>query len=252
MQHIEPTELQLGRTERVRPGVFVQRRSFLGLAAAALCATAHGQRPPRLESGGDATLSFEEFLAEVVPIARTLVADTSRVGEDRYLLTLASFAVRLADVPEPEMRDTTRGDGPRKFIGHNPGGDPFHVLHWRLEPGAVITTHAHTHGNVVTLGLAGAARVRNWEMVGDRDFAAKGTFRVRLCKEQILTPHETNLVPLAHGYCHGFVGGPDGARGLDITTRILTKRASPCLDVASVPVDEAMRIYEASWKDEEG
>lgn len=196
----------------------------------------------------DAHLSYEEFLKEVVPIARELVRDDSRVGEDRYLHTLASYAVRLSGVPEPEMRQNSKGDGPKTFIGANEGGDPFNVLHWRMEPGASISIHAHTYGNVVTVGLQGAARIQNFEMVGEPDFAARSTFIVRKCQEQILLPGTINLVPLAHGYCHGFRAGASGARGLDITTRIREKRPSPVLDVSARATDADFALFEASWK----
>ena len=36
-----------------------------------------------------------------------------------------------------------------------------------MEPGTIIRTHAHTYGNVVTLGLEGSLRVQNFEMYGE-------------------------------------------------------------------------------------
>jgi len=236
----------------IAPGVSVERRSFLGLAAAALLlarrtgAGTHGATLP-----DDLELDYEAFLALAVPVARELVADTSRLGEDRYLHTLAALAVRLVDVPIPELRKKGEGyDGPHTWIGANDGGDddPFVVLHWKMEPGSEIGLHAHTFGNVVTLGLEGVARIRNFEMVGERDFETKSAFRVRRSAEQLLTPGTINLVPLSHGYCHGFVAGREGARGLDITTRIRPKRTAPLLDVADEPADEQGWEYEARWR----
>jgi hypothetical protein len=233
------------------PGVAVERRSFLGVAAAAIGATALGRPqicPPPLAA--ETRLSLPEFLAVFVPIARDLLRDASRMGEDRYLHTLASFAVRLADVPIPEMRQTSKGEGPHTFIGANDAGDdcPFVVLHWRMDPGSKIALHPHTYGNVVTLGLDGEAVIQNYEMVGSADFERVGPFPVRKVHEQILCPGEINFVPLAHGYVHGFVAGPSGARGLDITTRIHEKRPNASLEISPKPIDAARGLYEGTWR----
>jgi quercetin dioxygenase-like cupin family protein len=236
------------------PARGLERRSFLGAAAAALGATALGDRhlSPLLR-GPETRLTFPEFVRAFGPVAKELVGDTSRLGEDRYLHTLASYAVRLVDVPVPEMRQTSKGDGPRNFMGVNDGGedDPFVVLHWRLEPGARIGLHPHIYGNVVTLGLEGEARIQNYETVGAPDFDRRDPFQVRKIHEQILRPGEINVVPLSHGYVHGFVAGPAGARGLDITTRIRPKRPTPSLEVSPKAIDAARGVYEGTWRYEE-
>ena len=224
----------------------LERRSFLQLAALAAGGAWLPSGRTRIEAG---ELDYAAFLARAVPIARELVAERSRIGEDRYLLALATEAVRLRDVPVPEMRDTTQvGATARKWLGANEGGDPFVVLHWRLDPGAVIEQHAHTYGSVVTLCLEGEVRVRNFEMVGARDFEAKGPFPVRCVVDQVLRPGSINVVALEHTYTHGFVAGPQGARGLDLTTRIRDKQPSPQLTVSAAPIDAARAIYEGSWR----
>jgi quercetin dioxygenase-like cupin family protein len=233
------------------PGVIVERRSFLSVAAAAICATTQGRRAVGpLAPTAEPRLTLPEFLKAVVPVARELVADTTRMGEDRYLHTLASFAVRLVDVPVPEMRRITKGDGPHNFIGANETDDdcPFVVLHWRMEPRARVSLHPHTYGNVVTLGLEGEALIQNYEVDGVADYERATPFTVRKTHEQILRPGEINLVPLAHGYVHGFVAGPKGARGLDITTRIRDKQPNVALEVAATPIDAARGLYEGTWR----
>ena len=148
----------------------------------------------------------------------------------------------------PAMRDSGQGAGPGTFIGANAGGDPFVVLHWRMEPGAIIRPHAHTYGNVLTLSLEGKIGVENFEMVGVRDFDAKGTFKVRKTQSQVLTPGQVNLVNLERGYVHGFQAGARGGRGLDFTTRIREKRATtPYLHFPGKAVEVGPGIYEASW-----
>jgi hypothetical protein len=228
-----------------------ERRSFLGVAAAAFGTAAFGHRQISTALADPRSrLTFPEFVRAFGPIARELVRDTSRLGEDRYLHTLASYAVRLVDVPIPELRQTTKGPGPHNFMGANDVGDddPFVVLHWRMEPGSRIGLHPHIYGNVVTLGLEGDAVIQNYEVVGVPDFDCTASFQVRKIHEQILRPGEINIVPLSHGYVHGFVAGPSGARGLDITTRIRDKRPTPSLEVSPRPLDAARGLYEGTWR----
>lgn len=240
--------LPLGEAVEVSPGVVVERRSFFSLLALALSSVVIPRvAAAKLAGLGNERLSFEEFLKEVIPVARQLISDTTLTGQDRYLQTLASYAVRLVDVPVPEMRDSGQGAGPGTFIGFNPGGDPFTVLHWRMEPGSVIRTHAHTYGNVLTLGLEGEVRIVNYEMVGDRDFEARTTFQVRKTNDQLLKPGDVNLVNLERNYIHGFQAGLKGGRGLDITTKIKEKRPTPYLNLSKQAQTSKQNIYEASW-----
>jgi len=240
--------LPLNETVALAPGILVERRCFLKTVALALGSIAvPGSLLARSPSGPGERLTFAEFLETTIPVARRLVADTSPTGQNVYLHMLAAYAVRLVDVPTPPMKDSGQGAGPGTFIGFNPGGDPFTVLHWKMEPGSRIRWHAHTYGNVVTLGLEGEVRVQNFEMLGERNFDAKGTFRVRRTQDQLLTPGEVNLVNLDRDYIHGSIAGPRGGRGLDITTRIREKQPTPYLDLAKAPAGESGNEFEASW-----
>ncbi|MEO8055397.1 MAG: hypothetical protein ABI768_09590 [Acidobacteriota bacterium] len=235
-----------GEVAEVAPGVVVERRSFLAAAALALAGVAlPGRAENPLPKSRAERWTLEEFLAAALPVARELVRDTSVAGQDVYLLTLASFAVRLGDVALPEMKESGQGAG--TTLGFHPSEPPIAVLHWKMSPGSSIRLHAHTYGNVCTIGLEGEARLRNFEMVGPRDFEAKGTIRIRCSNDQILGPGRTNLVSLERGYVHGFTAGPLGARGLDLTTRIQNKRPFPWLEVGDKPVDAARAIYEGRW-----
>jgi hypothetical protein len=234
-------ELELGEERVVAPGVWVERRGVLASVAGLLL----GIPGSALAQAPGADMAYDQFLAEVTPLAKALLADTSIVGQDRYLLTLASVAVRLSDVEQPAMRDSGQGAGPGTFIGANPGGEVFTVLHWRMEPGSEVRRHAHTYGNVVTLGLAGAARVQNYEVVGARDYATAGPFIARKTKDQWLTRHGVNLVNLERDYIHGSRAGPEGARGLDITTRLRPKAPTPYLMLEH---PDAPEPQQASWR----
>jgi hypothetical protein len=242
-------DLPVGETVELEKGLIVERRSFIKTVAMSLGAISlpfvSKAQTAKLQNEA---LTYEQFLQEVVPIAKKLMANSSLVGQNRYLLTLASFAVQLDDVPIPKMRDSGQGAGPGTFIGVNEAPDaPFTVLHWKMEPNTVIRTHAHTYGNVVTLGLEGEVRVTNYEMVGGKDFSSGKKFIVRKTIDQILTTGKTNLVNLEANYIHGSQAGAKGGRGLDITTRIKEKQPTPYLDLAKRALDEANQVYEASW-----
>ena len=244
-------DLPLDEWVEAAPGLQLRRRGFLKTAAATLAAAAApGTALAALRGLDDSagSLSLEEFLVVVAPAARELVADTTAAGQDRYLHTLARHAVRLAEVAEPaSWRDSGQGVGPGSWIGVHPGGDPFVVLDWKLEPGAVIRPHAHTYGHVCTVGLAGRARLRNYETVEAPDYEGEGPFAVRLTREQRLGPGDINLVSLERDFVHGFEAGPEGARGLDLTTRIRERRPTPYLVLETEPTTAGRAPLTARW-----
>ena len=226
-------------------GLRLTRRPMLALCALGFVPWARGARRP---ARGALELDFEAFLADAVPLARDLVEDTSRAGQDRYLHALAALAACLRDVPVPEMRVTSKDSLPRTFLGVNECDAPFTVLHWRMEPGARIGLHPHIYGNVLTLCLDGEVRIENYEMVGARDFDTQDAFQVRRTTDQVLLAGNVNLLNLDHGYVHGFLAGPEGARGLDITTRIRPKRSTPTLVVGAPVGDVTRALFEARWE----
>jgi len=210
------------RESEAASGLWLCRRSFIACCSVGLATQAFlGAARTFAQSSG---YGFDEFLAAANAIAAELIEDRSRAGQDRYLRSLSARAAGLDDVPLPDTwRDSGQSNGPGTFIGVNPGGVGFVVLHWRLEPNTRILPHAHTYGNVVTVGLEGAVRVRNYEVVGDRDYTSDADFVVRNTVDQHLTAGDTNLVSLERNYVHGFDASRGGARGLDITTRLLPR-----------------------------
>lgn len=247
-------ELPLGREVRIEPGLFAERRCFLATTARALVAA--GFLPNRTYAAlaaGD-RLSFDEFLAEVLPAARRLVADTSTAGQDTYLKTLGEHAVKLTDVAAPSWNDSAQSLGPGTFIGVNrgPNGaatEPFVALHWRMEPGTRIEAHAHTHGNVCTLGLEGEVMVTNFEMQGARDFDVATPFIARRTITQRVGRGDVNLVSLDRNYVHGTIAGPKGGRGLDITTRIKPRRPGVPYLRLERRVEGSAELFNAVWTD---
>jgi hypothetical protein len=247
-------ELPLGRTVRLEPGLWVERRSFLAATARALAAAGFVPGTAYARLGAADLVSFDEFLAEVLPEARRLVADTTTTGQDAYLKALARHAVRLGEAPQPTWSDSGQSLTPGTFIGANLGADgaktdPFVVLHWRMDPGTRIEAHAHTHGNVCTLGLEGEVSVSNFEMRGPRDFDVTAPFVAKRTVRQTLVRGSVNLVSLDRSYVHGTIAGPRGGRGLDITTRIKPRRPGvPYLRLERKRSD-GPDLFDAVWTD---
>lgn len=227
------------------------RRRLILTAVAGACL----QALPASRLSAATGISLEQFIAQANPAAARLVADQSAAGQDRYLHTLASIATLLADAPLPaKWNDSAQGRARGDYtIGFHPGGEPFRVLHWRLKPNAVCRPHAHTYGNVVSLGLSGVARVRNYEVVGEPDYGQTREFLVRETVDQQLRKGDVNLLSLKRNYIHAFEAGPEGARGLDITTPLQPKpdHGTPYLAIAAEAVDEERRAFRARWEFDE-
>ena len=242
----EPEDLPIGESIETEPGVVVQRRCFLKVASILLGAIAvPGLAPLRLGATKNPELSIEEFLAKAVPVAEAMLKNPDLVGQDQYLLTIASLAVRLGPISQPDFRETPKA-GRGTFIGGSGMSKPVIVLHWKMNPGSEIRRHAHTYGNVVTLGLEGVAHVENFEVMGERNYDSPDAFRVRRTLSQRLTPGGTNLVNLERNYVHGFQAGSSGARGLDITTRIHERRPTPYLVLGKQDKEDS-RVFAGQW-----
>jgi hypothetical protein len=240
-----------GESEKqIAPGLWVSRRSFVAWCGAGLATQAFLTAADVIAQ--DSAYGFDDFLEAANAAARELVEDKSVAGQDHYLRRISSLTAGLHDVPTPDQwRDSGQSDGPGTFIGFNPGGVGFVILQWRMEPGTRILPHAHTYGNVVTVGLEGAVRVRNYEVIGKRDYTADSDFVVRNTVDQALTVGATNLVSLERDYIHGFDAGKAGGRGLDITTRLLPRPTYgvPYLALGE-PLDSAgvERHFVARWR----
>ncbi|MEJ2257156.1 MAG: hypothetical protein P8X98_09125 [Woeseiaceae bacterium] len=236
--------------KQLAPGLWLSRRSFLAWCSAGLATQAFLAAADVIAA--EPSLEFGDFLQAANAAARKLLDDSSVSGQDRYLRTISAHAAGLRDVPLPDQwNDSGQSDGPGTFIGFNPGGIGFVVLHWRMEPGTRILPHAHTYGNVVTVGLEGVVRVRNYEVVGKRDYTTESDFVVRNTVDQALRVGATNLVSLERNYIHGFDAGNEGGRGLDITTRLLPKPDFdvPYLDIREpLDSDTAEHHFVARWR----
>ncbi len=249
--------LPINKEIEVAEGVFVRRRELIYKGVASIGLLGFASILNNLQAYAQTTpsglTSFNDFLKEANPLTKSLIEDTSTGGQDRYLHALASHASKIESVPEPvSWNDSTQSFKPGTFIGFTPGGENFTVLQWRLEPNTEIRLHRHDYGNVVTVGLNGEANVRNFELVGDDvDYSPGKTIKVKKTVDQQLTRGSVNLVSLDKNYIHGFRAGPDGAHGIDITTRIKPKpdHGTPYLGVSDKAEDEFRQIYEAEWQE---
>ncbi len=71
--------------------------------------------------------------------------------------------------------------------------------------------------------------------------------RLVLSSARLIDPGSVNLGSLDRNYIHGFVAGPDGARGLDITIRLRPgpEHNTPYLDAAMS--DGPGQSFYAAW-----
>jgi hypothetical protein len=243
------------------PGVTVERRSILWLpaavAAAVLCG--RGSRLGAGEGGGkpggpaDAAghIGWDDFLKEARAVAAELIKDGSGPGQDAYLQRLAALAVRLRAAPATRLAAFGQLE-PKVEFGPSYRGVPFFIIQWRMHPGAVLPAHCHPGFSVCTLGLEGEARLRNFEVEGAAPAFNSGsakTFLMRETHSQIVAPGRVNTLSPVRDNIHYFEAGPDGARGIDITTRYGGDGSFSFVAFdPDRPKDARRRIFEASWK----
>jgi hypothetical protein len=160
------------------------------------------------DAAADAAGSLDAFVAAAQPIARRLVADASRAGQDAYVYQLAALAVRLRQVPPRPLFPFAAAPGARLAPAYR--GSPFFVIEWRLEPHARLPPHDHPSYSVCTVALDGEAEVEHYEPLPDA--------RLRKTRESLLQPGSVDTLSAWRDNIHAFRAGPRGAHGLDITT----------------------------------
>jgi hypothetical protein len=236
----------------VAPGVLVERRSVLWLSASAATAFLLGQAP-RLESGqprSDGRLDWKEFLDEGVPLARELFQEKSPAGQDAYLQRLAALAVRLKAAPDTRLFPYGKLE-PKVEFAPSFRGVPFLIIQWRMHARAVLPAHCHPSTSVCTLGLEGEARLRNFEIEGEApafNSGSKRTFLIRETHSQLITAGRVNTLSPTRDNIHYFEAGPDGARGIDITTPYGGNGDFSFLAFEpDRPKDARRRVFEAAW-----
>jgi hypothetical protein len=245
----------------VSPGVIIERRRMLWLpviATAALvgdrAAAQEAAKKPEVGNNpapaATGPLDWNEFLKQATQRAAELHRDSSPQGQDAYLHWLALMAARLqlTTIPATKVGRFEKLD-PAVYFGPSYRGQPFFIIEWRMEPGAILPPHCHPNASVCTLGIEGEARIRNFEVIGQApEFTSRQSFRVRETHNEIITPGRINTLSAARDNIHTFQAGKTGARGMDITSYHGPNIGFSFLELGSKPADAEQRLYEAVWK----
>lgn len=195
-------------------------------------------------------ITWKQFVEDVTPEAAELAQDSTPEGVELYLGALAAHAWRIDPASVPALSFSAyRGYPENVGFALTHRGEPFIGVQFYMEPGARMPFHPHAGGSVLTLFLEGSARVRNFEFHGEPDWDRKGKTLVRETQSEWLTPGRLNLIGNPRSNIHGFVAGPQGARGIDITTanRMHLNQPDTMLEIPKEPVDATLGIYEALW-----
>lgn len=204
-------------------------------------------------------LGWDEFLEQALPEARTLMADRSPPGIERYLAALADAAARTdpAGVPVPERFNRYRGYPDDVGFALTRPGTPFLAVQFEVQPGGRIPYHPHFRGSVCTLFLEGSALVRNFSFVetptrAEPDWKSSEPLLLRHDGDEWLTPGRVNLVGNPRANIHGFHAGPEGARGIDLTSLHLTDEPAGdgILEIEERATDPARGLHRAHWRGE--
>lgn len=195
-------------------------------------------------------LAWQEFLERTVALAGRLYPDSSPEGQDAYLMAISAEAVRIESVPEGTSGRFS-GLDPAVRFGLIHQGAPFVVVQWWMEPRAVLPAHCHPRASVCTVGIAGEVRLRHFELEPGApayDSGASRPFRMRETRSQILGDRDISTLSATRDNIHYFEAGPDGARGIDITTGYGGDGSFSFIDFdPDRPVDAARQIYEGVW-----
>src|SRR5262249_30306073 len=210
------------------PGLIIEHRRMLWLpvmaTAAMVSSNAEAQDAAKKSEGNTPSstgpLAWNEFLQQALPQAAELYRDASPQGQDAYLHWLALMASRLqlTTIPQAKLGRFEKLE-PAVYFGPSHRGQPFFIVEWRMEPGAILPPHCHPNASVCTVGIEGEARIRNFEIAGRApEFTSRQAFRVRETHNEIITPGRTNTLSAARDNIHTFQAGQHGARGMDIST----------------------------------
>ena len=245
----------LSAGDEVADGVVVERRSVLWLTAGAVGTLLTGglarAQGPKTPAAATATapvrtkLEFEQFLAELLPAARRLVASGGE-DEEAYLMTVAAALTRLRD-PQAPLRQAMQSFRKR----HADDGQrlPIAAVSMTLKPGRGFSHHDHFDYNGVILGVDGEVRIRNYDFQGEvPPIESRETFLLRQTRDDLILPGRISTLSRKRENVHDLVAGKEGARVLDVFTFFSKNATSRYLDVEPKPRDAEARLYEAAWK----
>lgn len=195
---------------------------------------------------------LQRFLDASAQRALEMKGDVSAAGQDAYVNYLADTVGNIESVSTENLGSKSwKGMEPGVFLGDAGRNRAFFVVHWRLEPGAVLPPHCHPRTSVCTLGLDGSSTLRHFTVEAgapsyreDRssEFLIRQTRQIELRAGTIstLTEHRDNI--------HLFEGGKKGARGIDVTTDYGGDGSFSFLDFDHRrPAQSSDDLYRARW-----
>lgn len=259
MENITET-LEDSRKE-IAPGFFETRRRMLwlpllalpvvfGRAGRAIANQVNREGPMAGANPNNAGLDWESFIKQCVPVASELHKNSSASGQEAYLHWLGSMIARarISEIPKAKLGRFGKLEPPVSF-GVSYRGAPFFIVEWKLEAGAYLPPHCHPNASVCTVGLEGEARIRNFEVVGQApEFSSRQSFLVRETHSELIAQGRINTLSAIRDNIHTFQAGPNGARGIDISTYHGPDVGFSFLDIGAKPREPEARIFEAAWK----
>lgn len=253
-----PSDHEVG--EELSPGVRLNRRAVLqlGLSGGGLEMLGMPGCASRRVAGGQGLLaghdSVDDFVAQVMPRARALIADTTP-DEEAYLAFVSALLARV-DAPPPWSPSPVRNGRSVGLIARYP---PIVFFQIDMEPRAVIDLHDHRHYNGVLIATKGSARCRNFDIVppdgtpldvATGEVPAEGEdFLVRQNADVVLRPGQLSRLTRERDNIHHVQAGDDGATLLDFFTYFSPEARSYGLEWDGQPYDEAAGLYKVAWKD---
>lgn len=200
----------------------------------------------------ESSAQIDAFLDATKARALELKADDSAAGQDAYVKFLADRVTTVANVPTKNLDDQSWFDmDPGVYLGVAGSNKAFFVVHWKFDPGAFLPAHCHPKTSVCTLALEGNAVVRHFEAPADAPpYRSDRTteFLVKETRRVTLSPGVTSTLTETRDNIHLFEAGPDGARGIDVTTDYGGDGSFSFLDFdRNRPVDTAANTYSARW-----
>ena len=170
----------------------------------------------------DSSSELDDFLQSVESRAAELKEDTTRRGQDAYVRYLSQTVGSVTDVTRSNLGTKSwKSLDPGVFLGVAGRNSAFFVVHWRMEPYALLPPHCHPKTSVCTLGLEGQATLRHFDPAPsappyrtDRETE----FEVRETRRLELRPGTVSTLTEERDNIHLFQTGRTGARGIDVTS----------------------------------
>jgi predicted metal-dependent enzyme (double-stranded beta helix superfamily) len=221
----------------IEDGVLLERRDVLKISFGALALLSLGgpQRALAQEAAtsDDAELAWDQLVKEAVPMAEKLVT-AKKPNEEAYLARFAALVHRLK-IPEDDFEFRAKR--------------PLSVVQFKLKPGKGFPWHDHRDYNGLILCVAGDARIKSAEVVGDDPRASEKSFLIRQTMDARLSPGRVSCLSRRRDNIHDVRGaGENGARLLDFFTFFDSGGRSVYLKVEAEPKDLEKGLFEASWR----